>query len=202
MTDNKNYIAEAITAHWGERCPDTEPGCPCCDAWAQFDALMVKSDRYDTMHPTQEIEIRDLRELDSAEPMGYYARGHFDRWKFARACNVYTGADSFHDDRHVPEGLPDYVRHEWWRCVPLSGEPGVSQFVSAEPKSRGAFPVTVTTVLEDRQRKRVQREINEHQKGERNGFANGLNWALRQLDQINPDAGAELLTYYRAQDKK
>jgi len=156
----------------------------------------------DFVKQAPEIEIRDLREMDSEGLMGFYARGHFDRWKFARACNVYTGADYFHDERHVPEGLPDYVRHEWWRCVPVSGEPGMSQYVSAEPKSRGAFPVTVTTVLEDRQRKRVQREINEHQKGERTGFANGLNWALRQLDNINPDAGEKLLAYYRAQDKK
>lgn len=34
-----DYIADAITAHYGPRCPDTEPGCPCCDAWAQYDAL-------------------------------------------------------------------------------------------------------------------------------------------------------------------
>ncbi len=201
MTDTKpDFIAEAITAHWGERCPDHEAGCFVCNAWTQYDALRFSADLRANPHP--EIEIRDLREIDNEGLIGFYARGHFDRWKFARACNVYTGADYFHDERHVPEGLPDYVRHEWWRCVPVSGEPGMSQFVSAEPKSRGAFPVTVTTVLEDRQRKRVQREINEHQKGERTGFANGLNWALRQLDNINPDAGEKLLSYYRVQDKK
>lgn len=35
----KDYIAEALTAHWGERCADNQPGCPCCDAWAQYDTL-------------------------------------------------------------------------------------------------------------------------------------------------------------------
>ena len=37
--DLYDYIAEAITAHWGERCPDYEPTCTCCAAWAQYDAL-------------------------------------------------------------------------------------------------------------------------------------------------------------------
>ena len=37
--DPYDYIAEAITAHWGERCPDYEPQCACCAAWAQYDAL-------------------------------------------------------------------------------------------------------------------------------------------------------------------
>ena len=32
-------IEEAIVEHWGARCPDSEPGCPICDAWAEFDAL-------------------------------------------------------------------------------------------------------------------------------------------------------------------
>lgn len=32
-------IAEAITEHYGERCPDTVEGCACCDAWAEYDAL-------------------------------------------------------------------------------------------------------------------------------------------------------------------
>ena len=40
MTDDPyDYIAEAITAHWGERCPDYEATCACCAAWAQYDAL-------------------------------------------------------------------------------------------------------------------------------------------------------------------
>ena len=37
--DPYDYTAEAITAHWGERCPDYEPQCACCAACAQYDAL-------------------------------------------------------------------------------------------------------------------------------------------------------------------
>lgn len=29
--------AEEVTRFWGERCPDYEPECPCCQAWALFD---------------------------------------------------------------------------------------------------------------------------------------------------------------------
>lgn len=34
-----NYIAEAITEQWGERCPEYVKGCPCCEAWRQYDGL-------------------------------------------------------------------------------------------------------------------------------------------------------------------
>lgn len=34
-----NAIEQAITEHWGDRCPDVAEGCPCCEAWAQYDAL-------------------------------------------------------------------------------------------------------------------------------------------------------------------
>lgn len=201
MTETKiDFIAEAIKDSLGPRCPEHSDDCPTCEAWMEYQRLKNVDELYAMQNKRPEIEILELREIDSEGLMGFYARGHFDRWKFARACNQYTGAALFHDERHVPEGLPDYVRHEWWRSVPVSGEPGTRQFVIAEPKSRGAFPVTVTTVIEDRQRKRTQRMIDEHQKGERNGFANGLNWALRQLDDINPDAGEKLLARYRAQD--
>ena len=34
-----NFIAEAITEAFGERCPEVAEGCPCCDAWAQYDQI-------------------------------------------------------------------------------------------------------------------------------------------------------------------
>lgn len=37
-----NKIEEAITQWWGERCPETFPGCPCCDAWIEYDAMMKR----------------------------------------------------------------------------------------------------------------------------------------------------------------
>lgn len=38
----KDYIAEAITEYYGERCPEHMTGCPCCNAWAQYDAKTAK----------------------------------------------------------------------------------------------------------------------------------------------------------------
>ncbi|RVO30330.1 hypothetical protein [Sinorhizobium meliloti] len=145
------------------------------------------------------ISVEESRELDSGDVMGFFARGHYDRYKFAEACNEYTGADPYYDRRYV---RGDDCRHEWWRTVPVSGEPGVVSYHIAEPRSRGAFAVTVTTVVEDRERKHTQRWIDEHNKGRAAGFADGLNWALRVLDCVNPEAGAELLRRYREQDKK
>ena len=32
-------IEEAITDQYGERCEEYAQGCPCCDAWKQYDRL-------------------------------------------------------------------------------------------------------------------------------------------------------------------
>jgi hypothetical protein len=40
QTVKTNMIKEAIAAHWGEKCADYVKGCPCCDAWRQFEKLM------------------------------------------------------------------------------------------------------------------------------------------------------------------
>lgn len=37
----EDYLADAITEAFGERCPDFAEGCPCCDAWAQYDAVQL-----------------------------------------------------------------------------------------------------------------------------------------------------------------
>ncbi len=34
-----SYIAEAVKAHWGERCPDFDADCKTCAAWSEFDTL-------------------------------------------------------------------------------------------------------------------------------------------------------------------
>jgi len=31
-----------VTKHYGERCEDTAPGCPCCDMWILFDQVKAK----------------------------------------------------------------------------------------------------------------------------------------------------------------
>jgi hypothetical protein len=34
-----DLVEEAITESFGERCREFEAGCPCCDAWKQYDDL-------------------------------------------------------------------------------------------------------------------------------------------------------------------
>lgn len=36
-----NLIEEAITGHWGARCPEHAEGCPVCDAWREYDNLVT-----------------------------------------------------------------------------------------------------------------------------------------------------------------
>jgi len=44
-------IVEAITEQWGERCPDFDADCACCQVWAEYDALADNRDgtRTETM---------------------------------------------------------------------------------------------------------------------------------------------------------
>lgn len=48
-------LEEAIREYWGERCPDFEPGCPCCRAWAEFDQLNEKAGDWQTMRDERDM---------------------------------------------------------------------------------------------------------------------------------------------------
>lgn len=143
------------------------------------------------------IEIDEIREAgpDGGDLMGYFARGHVDRYQFAQAANAFSGADSEWDRRHVRAAK---VRHEWWRTVPIAGEPGFTQFLSAEPHSRGAYPVTVCDELAQAALRQAQHEVNEYHRGKASGVADGVNWAYRWL--LNRDEGSAeaLIEAYRA----
>lgn len=39
--DTSDFIAEAITDYWGERCPDYVGDCSICTAWKQYDTQRV-----------------------------------------------------------------------------------------------------------------------------------------------------------------
>lgn len=49
-----DLVAEAITEAFGERCPDFEPECHCCKAWAEFDRIT-----------TLEAELQKAREVQT-----------------------------------------------------------------------------------------------------------------------------------------
>lgn len=53
--------AEEITAHWGERCPDYEATCPCCQMWKMFDQVEELTYKVDGL----------LSDLDSAVEVAF-----------------------------------------------------------------------------------------------------------------------------------
>ena len=36
-----NLIEQAVEGHWGERCAEHQDGCPVCDAWREYDNLVM-----------------------------------------------------------------------------------------------------------------------------------------------------------------
>ena len=36
-----NLIEEALTGHWGPKCSEYEEGCIVCDAWREYDNLVM-----------------------------------------------------------------------------------------------------------------------------------------------------------------
>ena len=63
-----DLVAEAITEAFGERCPDFEPECHCCKAWAEFDRIT-----------TLEAELQKAREALS-ELERYVSMECYDQW--------------------------------------------------------------------------------------------------------------------------
>lgn len=145
------------------------------------------------------IEIEDLREagLDGGGLMGFYCRGHVDRYLFAKAANDASGARTDWDRRHV---RAEEVHHIWWRTVPIAGEPGMSRFVDAEPHSRGAWAATVWTGIQDRHIRQARREVTTFNMARIAAFARGVQWAINTIDGQFPDAADKLLRSYRAQE--
>lgn len=50
-----NYIEEALTEHWGKRCPTYAKYCPCCAAWLQYDKLNARAGGVEFVEPTDEF---------------------------------------------------------------------------------------------------------------------------------------------------
>ena len=42
-------LKEAVEAHWGERCDEAAEGCPICDAWAEYDGVMLRLEEADSL---------------------------------------------------------------------------------------------------------------------------------------------------------
>ena len=65
-----NCIEQAMTDYWGERCDSYEQGCPACDAWGEYDALLSHERK-----PLSDEEIMDLcRSLPTTQYTTAFAR--------------------------------------------------------------------------------------------------------------------------------
>lgn len=143
------------------------------------------------------FDIEDLREAGDAggDLMGFFSRGHHDRFLWAQACNRQNGAESSYDRRHVNS---KQVRHVWWRTVPMRDQPGCHMFATAEPHSRGSYPATVWDDLAEQDLKATKHVIREHHRGRCNGIAEGVNWALKYLEGTHrTDIADEMLAAFR-----
>lgn len=142
---------------------------------------------------SETIDIEDLREAgeDGGDLMGFFCRGHVTKYKFANACNKYTEAHPSFDRRYVRE---EQVHHIWWRTVPISGEPGQSQFIQVEPRSRGAWPATVWDQLGHTHSEMYRHGAKEYARGRDTGFREGTSWALRNLPD---DARDQLMKIFQ-----
>lgn len=136
---------------------------------------------------------------DGGDLMGYYARGHFDSYTFAEAANRYSSADYRYDIRYV---RPETVRQGWWRTVPNRSEPGMFAFHPAEPGSSGAFKVTFAQPVTDHDRRQFRRLEKARLEGQRSGHCDGVSWALRTVEAISAEVGAELYVAWKVADKK
>lgn len=59
-------VAEEITADWGERCPDFEPGCFCCQMWAMHDEIsrLQRENEHFTKSGIIEVAVRNISVSD------------------------------------------------------------------------------------------------------------------------------------------
>ncbi len=62
-----NKIEEAITEHWGERCKDFAKGCPCCDAWAEYDVAAADMRAIKAQRDRLQQHVRELQGLLNSE---------------------------------------------------------------------------------------------------------------------------------------
>lgn len=59
--------------HWGERCPDYEESCPCCQAWDNFDTMIAKLKSGDDIYEYKAklLNMYDVKELKELSEQGW-----------------------------------------------------------------------------------------------------------------------------------
>ena len=60
-----NLIEQAIESYWGERCLDYEGGCVVCEAWRDYDNLVMDNKIANNLF-LQEMVLRNAPPIDPA----------------------------------------------------------------------------------------------------------------------------------------
>lgn len=91
------------------------------------------------------IELQVIMDVEDGPSLGYYAKGHHDPAEFFAACEREY-------DHDAEEAGISYVRHVWWRNVPIRDHysPCSYRFVPAGPGERGAYRATILDIDEAR----------------------------------------------------
>lgn len=62
-------IKKAIKEYYGKRCPDFEPECIVCQAWAEYDSAKRRQRREYLFYPDKAVKFVSPRALDLAESL-------------------------------------------------------------------------------------------------------------------------------------
>lgn len=99
MSETK--VIEAITEQWGPRCPDFEPACACCQAWAEYDHLCAYAALL--AEPRLTMRLAGGRVLSQGRPDQTSFTDWFgEAWKAATARIIFPA-----DAKNTPKSLTD-----------------------------------------------------------------------------------------------
>lgn len=86
------------------------------------------------------MEIRDIVDISSGDPLGWYCKGFHDPTKFFEAI-----AKTYNLNIEEEIGCIGDVEHLHWRNVPVKNGECSIRFMAAEKGTQGAYPVTAIT---------------------------------------------------------
>lgn len=137
------------------------------------------------------IEIEEIREAGeyNGDLMGWFCKGHVDKYEFCKA--VWTTTDHCMDsDYKTP--FEKGVEHVYWRKIPIRGENGFI-FHTAKKGQPGAFPATVWDFANYRSQKGFQEDEEHRKQGRAQGQIEAMNFAFIWLRAVKGVATAEEL---------
>lgn len=82
-SDFKECFRQFVIKYWGERCPDYEETCPCCQAWNNFDTLFDKLESDDDVYEytARLLEKHDFKTLGELSKEGWNVCAASFNWK-------------------------------------------------------------------------------------------------------------------------